>query len=106
MTSAGELFDGRPKQCPGCGGIDAPSAEGGPSRLMLIWAWRLCTYLCHNCNSSYTSWLGTNWTIVLDKNGDPVDQAETHKPKCLKNIEAIQRGAEPDYKGWIPTSPT
>jgi hypothetical protein len=100
MTSmAGELFDGLPTQCPGCGADDGP-AEDGPSKLMFIWAWQLGIYLCLNCNNNYAIWLGTNWTTELDKDGNSVNAADLHKPKCLQNVEAIRRGGDPDYSQW------
>jgi hypothetical protein len=100
MTSiAGELFDNLPDQCPGCGAADTP-AEDGPSKLMFLWVWQLGVYLCNTCNNSYGTWLGTNWTTELDKDGNTVSQADLHKPKCLQNIEAINREADPDYSSW------
>jgi hypothetical protein len=103
MTSIADgLWDDLPNQCPGCGQVDTP-AQDGPSKLMILWVWQLSTYLCLACKDGYATWLGTNWTTELDKDGNTVNQADLHKPKCLQNIEAIQRGAEPEYKSWANT---
>lgn len=102
-TAGGDLFDSLPDQCPGCGVKDTP-AEDGPSRLMFIWVWRIDSYLCLTCNGSYSTWIGTNWAPeIIESTG--LDLRATNKPKCVKNVERIAAGEEPDYKSWQFNNP-
>jgi hypothetical protein len=95
---AGDLFDSLPEQCPGCGKLDS-KAEDGPSKLMFLWQPLLSTYLCIDCNRSYTEWFGKNWT------GTAAEYRESAKPKAVVNIEKIKAGQEPDYSQWSYNSP-
>ena len=96
--AGGDLFDSLPDQCPGCGEWDTP-AESGPSRLMFLWMEQLGSYLCFQCKDNYSKWISTTWAPEVVASTE-LDLRETNKPKCVKNVEAIAKGWEPDYKPW------
>jgi hypothetical protein len=66
---------------------------------MFIWAWQISSYLCLTCNGNYTMWIGRDWSDETVNGGLSI--RDLNKPKCIKNIEAIAKGGEPDYKLWV-----
>ena len=97
--SGGAIFDDLPSQCPGCGAMDSP-AENGPSKLMFLWMEHLNSYLCFGCKDNYTKWVSTNWADEIVKSTG-LDLRETNKPKCVRNVEAIAAGEEPQYEKYV-----
>lgn len=103
-------FDDLPANCPGCGAADAPhppsmaTDSGGPSKLMFVWAWMINSYLCMTCNGAYTQWLGRDYDPTEMSSIAGLTVQEAAKPSCVKNVERIKAGEEPEYPN-VPKNP-
>lgn len=92
-NTGAEIYDEMPDRCPGCGKFDTPLADG-PSSLMLLWSPLLDSYICIDCNRTYTEWV--NWAP---------EYRERNKPLTITNIEKVVAGEEPSYSHWASNPP-